>query len=542
MLVGENPKDPDFNPYSFTSMKEAIDQYNSDYLLGIASQFCIFMPGDFIPMDSDAEGRVAVGGSVYIGEGGARSEYEIGNGDFVTNQSLESLIDNSGFAHAIIDGNRVDNLIPVSWNNYKLDGAEVKIPKKFWITTGVQPDGLSDNYKQYGPWTDKEYENYFYTDSKVFDVKAQFESVIKDRSLQLGKKKNQFEITSSGDTVTFTYTGPENADTVYLSLDSSNYELFQKAKNVEFKNIPALSEPRKVVDNDGTYKTWNYAYIVTNIDCDSLGSEVYVSNNDKFTSINGTFISKGSQNGEVSVNNNHLGVTSLLYNYYSNSNTDFKLYMGKNFQGTILAPNADTGDMPSGEYGHLSGALIAKSFKGKTEFGYRPFTGPISMLGTKTGSEISFLKVDKDGNPLANAKIDLLEKGPKDADYVSSSNIITKEDGKITFRLGGNEPENPPSSASDTAEVKTLYKVKEAEAPEGYSVSDQEFYFEVTESFVTNGDPYVTTTTDENTGESGSVDLDWVPSQIVVRSYNEGITPDTAKNEDDYQEATVLYQ
>ena len=26
MLVGENPKDPDFNPYSFSSMKEAIDK------------------------------------------------------------------------------------------------------------------------------------------------------------------------------------------------------------------------------------------------------------------------------------------------------------------------------------------------------------------------------------------------------------------------------------------------------------------------------------------------------------------------------------
>ena len=101
MLVGENPKDPDFNPYSFSSMKEAIDKYNSDYLLGIASQFCVFMSDDFLPEDSDAEGRVAVGGSLYMGPNKTRDEYEIGNGDFNTHESLESLIDNTGFAHAI---------------------------------------------------------------------------------------------------------------------------------------------------------------------------------------------------------------------------------------------------------------------------------------------------------------------------------------------------------------------------------------------------------------------------------------------------------
>lgn len=391
MLVGENPKDPDFNPYSFSSMKEAIDKYNSDYLLGIASQFCVFMSDDFLPEDSDAEGRVAVGGSLYMGPNKTRDEYEIGNGDFNTHESLESLIDNTGFAHAIIDGDRVESLIPLSWKDYELNGSYSKIPKKFWITTGVQPTGLSDNYKNYGP-NFGDYDDYFYTDSKAFDVKAQFES-LKDRSKQLGKKKSQFQIgeNSTADTLELEYIGPENADTVYLTLSNEegdiSYDQFMKAKNVVYKNIPKLSEPRKVVDNDGSYTTWEDAYIVVNIDCDSVmgegGTEVYVSNQDKFTSINGTWISTASKNGDVDVKNNHFGVTSLLYNYYTDADKDFTLYLGKNFQGTIFAPNADVRDTPGLGNGHLSGALIAKSFVGKTEFGYRPFTGPISMLGTK---------------------------------------------------------------------------------------------------------------------------------------------------------------
>ena len=41
---------------------------------------------------------------------------------------------------------------------------------------------------------------------------------------------------------------------------------------------------------------------------------------------------------------------------------------------------------------HLSGALIAKSFEGFAEFGYRPFTGPISMLGVESNYSIDLYK------------------------------------------------------------------------------------------------------------------------------------------------------
>lgn len=66
--------------------------------------------------------------------------------------------------------------------------------------------------------------------------------------------------------------------------------------------------------------------------------------------------------GNEFVDNNHVGVTSLLYNFFEATD----LTLGKNFQGTILAPYAHTHDGADG-HGHLSGALITKSFKGATE-------------------------------------------------------------------------------------------------------------------------------------------------------------------------------
>ena len=59
--------------------QDVISNADKTYLLGIASQFCLFLQNDFTPKDADAEGRVAVGGIVSF-EGGYN--YQIGQGDF----------------------------------------------------------------------------------------------------------------------------------------------------------------------------------------------------------------------------------------------------------------------------------------------------------------------------------------------------------------------------------------------------------------------------------------------------------------------------
>lgn len=127
-------------------------------------------------------------------------------------------------------------------------------------------------------------------------------------------------------------------------------------------------------------------------------------------------------------------------------------------------------------------------------------------------------------------------------DYVSSTTMKTAEDGKISFKLGGNEPEDPPTAADKSITITTRYKLNEKEAPEGYARSSQEFYFDVTETYGVLGyDPAITTTTDENF-DSESEELTWVPTKVIITSYNEGINPDVegyAASISDHQTAEV---
>ena len=96
LLVGEK------SALRGATVAETLANANKTYVLGIASQFCIFLEDDFKSHDSDAEGRIAVGGganlSPYIGW-----DYEVGKGDYNTGESLESLLGDSGYAHLIIN-------------------------------------------------------------------------------------------------------------------------------------------------------------------------------------------------------------------------------------------------------------------------------------------------------------------------------------------------------------------------------------------------------------------------------------------------------
>ena len=146
------------------------------------------------------------------------------------------------------------------------------------------------------------------------------------------------------------------AETVYFNISAEEWEKICKCQkdeyiNFEFINIPELPTPRTVVEVDHdtleiTKPEWKYAYIVVNV----AGTAITVATNNVKTSINGVSISKDLNEKH----NNEAGVTSLLYNF--SKATSVKL--GKNFQGTIFAPNAAVTDYAGN--GHLSGALVAK--------------------------------------------------------------------------------------------------------------------------------------------------------------------------------------
>lgn len=60
LLIGANPG----NPLRGSDVESTLRNYENHYALGIASQFSVFMENCFIAYDSDAEGRLAVGGDI----------------------------------------------------------------------------------------------------------------------------------------------------------------------------------------------------------------------------------------------------------------------------------------------------------------------------------------------------------------------------------------------------------------------------------------------------------------------------------------------
>lgn len=431
LLVGENGM-------KGSTIAETIKNYEKTYALGIASQFCVFLEGNFEPEDADAEGRIAVGGNVAP----PISVYEIGKGDFQKKVSLELLLNDDGFAHVITHGS-AKSLIPTAWDkDYTLpDGSKGNTAKKFWVTDKENIQFQEDflNFASSDLWS-KDPDDYIYEGAENFDIKAQV-ATLKEISNKFSKKSSGQEvgIDSNNGHFRLEYKGSQ-ADTVYFNLTEEQWKEYQSTPYVDFVNIPKLKTPRPVVNNDGTKGSWEYAYIVINVE----GSgEIHLANPDvgygqRITNISGTTdiadgicISRTSPEDDDKNKNNHPGVTSLLYNFPDATG----IVIGSNFQGTILAPNADVTDeakLGKGEVGHLSGALIAKSFKGKTEFGYRPFTGPISMLGTVAGYALAVSKVDGNGNNLAGATLGLVLSDDKTGEVVSEIETVGSKYNFIT--------------------------------------------------------------------------------------------------------------
>ena len=477
LLIGDDPA----NPLRAEDLAATLYNYENAYALGIASQFCVFLKDDFVPTQSDAEGRIAVGGSI---DAKTSWGYAIGLGDYVDRTRLDDLLGDGGYAHAIWGANATDKYASPVCNNTKSDysyngsgGEDYNTPYQIYVVES--PEGVS--YVNSSRPDGKRF--YDASNNKLIDFNSMYDpadGMLIERSHALAKNSSPFTIESepgpNGDTVTITYAGgTDEEECVYFNLTPEQHEMCKAAKFIKYANIPTLpGGARQVVDNDGSMKTWDYAYIVVNV---GGTSESISGDHNRYTYINDILISKnweaddnrtnprpstdgGFTEGDALVSNNHIGVTSLLYNYYEAT----ELKLARNFQGTILAPKADVTDGNPGAWGHLSGALIAKSFEGNTEFGYRPFTGPISMLGTSTNYMIEVNKFGSDGETfLPGAEIGVYK---LDAD---GNETLVSTTTSTTSTLGIDVP------------GKGRYVVRELSAPAGYQKSNAEYYFEVTE-------------------------------------------------------------
>lgn len=423
LLVGENGM-------KGSTIEETIKNYDKTYALGIASQFCVFLADDFKPENADAEGRIAIGGNIAP----PIASYEIGKGDFNKKVSLELLLNDDGFAHIITHG-KANSLIPTAWDKeYTLpDGSKGATEKKFWVTdkNNVSINSDFQNFANIGNanrWSGN-LDDYIYEGAEAFDIQAQVKA-LESISEKFAKKSSTQNVKIDADSGHFVmeYTGSQ-ADTVYFNLTQEQWEEYKSTPYVDFVNIPKLKKPRTVVNNNGTEGSWEYAYIVINVLSEG---EVHLANpqvgyGQKITNISdtsdiadGVCISRTSPEDNDMSKNNHPGVTSLLYNFPNAT----KIVIGSNFQGTILAPTADVTDeakLGNGSFGHLSGALIAKSFEGSTEFGYRPFTGPVSMLGAVSGYALAVSKTDGT-NHLAGATLGLVDENGEVVSDIETAN------------------------------------------------------------------------------------------------------------------------
>lgn len=499
LLAGSNTE----NPIYGNSVQEVISKADATYALGIASQFCVFLNEDFTEWQADAEGRVAVGGDVYFKD--QYGSYSIAKGDFNNKVSLQKLLNNSGFASLVLGGavkqGRMDDTYYNDSHQDCNDGSDsgklvdinqesVDSDYSYYVDNSSDPlkTGFPENSS--GEWKKVDQRQVYV--AKLFDFDAEFNK-LKNNSKQLSSvaKSKGISITEddiNGDTVTFDAGMLDKTqDVVYFNVTADVWDKIRACEFYKFEGIPNLTTPRDVVlSKDATTTKWKYADIIINIEpnyydftANELDTEtrhgMILANGDVKTSINGQSISKGL--GDKA--NNDIGVTSLLWNIHSE--TEFDLKLGKNFQGTILAPNArvtDGGFNKTGNdtntAGHLSGALIAKSFNGGTEFGYRPYLGSVSLFKSSSGYGVPIRKIIAGTEtPLPNATFGVFKDG---SDTPEST---------FTSDADGNGYVNIPSQVdfsgdtiytTDNNNCTASYTIKETDAPTGFVKDDSKTY------------------------------------------------------------------
>lgn len=379
------------------TLDEALEKAANTYFLGFASDFCAFIDGNFIAKEADSEGRVAVRGDVSFTKSW---NYQIGSGNFATLTPLPGCDNYNGrtnYAH-LICGGKLDSINTLSTSNYSSNPEKAdnykwhKVDNTVWYDpdqdlykklvvgnvseskrNGGQPYSIAVNEYKNGNESDCDhtylqsvnqlaqmYEiNTEYIFRKVFDL-------IKKRSITIKDKVTEETSTSVVDGK--------------LVFDASN--IADGTRNIYF-NLSEWPDTREIVfklpasySNKGTH---DFNLIVN---CPT--ADIHISDDVRTVFDFGNNFTKTVSKDGGDDTNNKKESEQILYNFYNANGVEIH----GNFNGTILAPNADATSPPKGTDecpGHLSGALIAKSFEGYIEFGYRPYRGGSEILGLTSG-------------------------------------------------------------------------------------------------------------------------------------------------------------
>ncbi|MCM1529532.1 MAG: glycoside hydrolase family 9 protein [Alistipes sp.] len=433
---------------------EVIEEAKNRYFLGIAHDFCAFIENDFNPKAADAEGRVAVGGDITFVQAGNEWNYQIGSGDYGAARSLNNTISydgNSGYAHAIVGGKIVNvNTASTGSGNIRFGGASsydadsglhtVNRGSQYSYTFFYKPEddlfkrlvvGDIENSSHYEDGTNN---NVPYASSHAHDYPGDCNdgngndpnhaylgqvnelaqiyrqpegglidfteafNYLRKRSKELSQVRSNGTVTENGTELVLTC--PEvtrDGDTVYFDIPEWKYG------SVRFENVPVTTRKNER-DEEKIYPLCNLV-----VNCG--GSEFNIGDGGGKipTYINGEDISSNDDR-----TNNHPASEKILYNFYEATQGSIQT----NFNGTVFAPFADVtsgkkdANNTAEASGHLSGALIAKSFEGYLEFGYRPYRGDSQIIPLTTGYSVPVDKLvegDTTGQPLAGASFSVTD-------------------------------------------------------------------------------------------------------------------------------------
>ncbi|MGN0593147.1 MAG: collagen-binding domain-containing protein, partial [Ruminococcus sp.] len=441
------------------SLEKVVANADAAYFLGIASQFAVFLNGDMEVTAADSEGRTAVAGnmiSTAVGGDGKYYNYQAGDGDYGSKIALADLDEYNGitkFAHVIVGGTTMGRINVKDWCSERKDWKEIAVSDQFSLSESYHTVNGSDvPYRsECNHAGGDELAHIWQSDAfgQSF-FRQQFETIT-SRSEAVAKRTATGTVTVSGSSVTLDAGSDCTDKVIYFQLDS--FDIIQNASDLYFTNIPDDSYMIISCEQEGTLNFGSFGMT-------------------KRTYINGEKISNNESSNwdEANKSNNNPNCSRILYNL---PNAD-QISISCNFSGTILAPNADVKSDETCR-GHLSGALIAKSFKGGLEFGYRPFLGPIDILGVQASYTIDLNKVDTEGHFLSGALIGLYA-----VKTDSSGAPVINEKGKPVCSLVSTVETKDETVQLDVGVGK--YILKEITPPDGYVLSDTEYAFEITES------------------------------------------------------------
>ncbi len=438
---------------------EVIEAAKQIYFLGIASDFSIFLENDFNPKDSDTEGRAAVGGNIIFERDW---NYQIGNGDFATGTALNQTDNFSGrtnYAHVITQGG-IKNINVISQGKDKDNDYLYKndLYKRFVVSSSADLTDTSNFSHSSGNAYSQSCNHASGLVNNLNELACFYKVDLIDFTETFNWLRNQSERlarktstgTASVNGTVLTLDGLNKTDsTIYFSLSSWNSDI----NEINFVNVP---------DN---------ANFVINCGGETVST---ISQNTVKTTINETVISNKNSNQT----NNNVKSEQILYNFYEASS----VFIDTNFNGTLLAPNADVTSDDNCN-GHLSGALIAKSFTGGLEFGYRPYRGTVDILGSSAGYSVPVDKFRTDGTThLAGASF-IMQEALSGETYktVDSWKSSDKTD-FITIPSKIDFSGDTPYTVNDT--VSQDYVIREQSPPAGYIGTDDYYKISLKEQII----------------------------------------------------------